>query len=138
MSRENIELVRLAYATLNDTYRSGRIDLAIVEEMWHDDCVLKPAGVLPESREMRGHDGVVQFTTAQMEAFEQMTAEPEDFIDAGDRVIVPFRFGGRGRHTGIAIGFSVVHVWTLRDGKAARLDMYATRAEALEAAGLRE
>jgi ketosteroid isomerase-like protein len=30
------------------------------------------------------------------------------------------------------------HVWTFRDGLIARMEMYADRSEALEAAGLRE
>ena len=137
MSRENVELVRRGYMRLNDAYREGRLDTNFVEEMWHRDCVLKPAGILPESREMRGHEGVAKFTAAQMEAFDQMTAEPDEFIEAADKVVVPFRFGGVARHSGIPIEFSVVHVWTVRDGKVARLDMYRTKAEALEAAGLR-
>lgn len=137
MSRENVELVRRNYARLKETYRVGELDPRDLEEMWHPDCVLKPAGVLPETREMRGRNGVAQIVMAPLEAFEQMKVEPAEFIDAGDRVVVPFRFGGRGRHTGIEVDFDVVHVWTVKDGKVARLDMYATKDEAFEAAGLR-
>jgi ketosteroid isomerase-like protein len=138
MPRENVELVRRTYASLEDIYRSGEIDLTAVEELWHRDCVLKPSGLLPESGEMHGHEGVTQFVTAQMEAITQMWAEPEDFIEVGDRVMVPFRFGGRARTTGIEVEFSLVHVWTVRSGKLARVDMYATKADAREAVGLRE
>lgn len=136
MSRENVDLVRRNYARLEKTYRIGEIDPRDLEQMWHPDCVVKPAGVLPETQEMRGRDGVVQIVMAPLQAFDQMRIEPQDFIDAGDKVVVPFRFGGRGRHTGIDVEFYVVHVWTVRDGKVARLDMYATEAEALAAAGV--
>jgi ketosteroid isomerase-like protein len=33
---------------------------------------------------------------------------------------------------------SFAQVWTVRDGRQARMDMYSDRAEALEAAGLTE
>lgn len=36
-----------------------------------------------------------------MEGFKQMWMKPDDLIDAGDRVVVPRRLGGRARHTGI-------------------------------------
>jgi ketosteroid isomerase-like protein len=52
--------------------------------------------------------------------------------------VVPLQFGGRARYTGIEVKFAVVHVVMLRDGKLARLDIFMNRAEALEAAELRE
>jgi ketosteroid isomerase-like protein len=72
------------------------------------------------------------------EAFEQFWVEPQEIIDAGDKVIVPVRFGGRARHTGLEVRFEVVHVCTARDGKWTRIDMYVSKADALEAVGLRE
>lgn len=87
---------------------------------------------------MHGHEGMLQFTTNQAEAFEALTIEPEEFIDAGDRVVVPVRLGGRARHTGLEIEFHFVHVLTLRRGKLARVDVYATKTEALEVVGITE
>jgi hypothetical protein len=64
--------------------------------------------------------------------------EPVEFIDRGEYLIVPYRFGGRARHTGLEVEFSFVHLITLHDGKVTRLEVHRTKAEALEAAGLRE
>ena len=64
--------------------------------------------------------------------------EASEFIDRGDYLIVPYRFGGRARHTGLEVEFSFVHLITLRDGKVTRCEVHKTKAEALEAAGLRE
>jgi uncharacterized protein len=138
MSRENVDLVRRGYAALNQNFQSGELDFSLIEKLWTQDCVLVPSGLLPESREMQGHAGIAQFATAQMEAFEQMWVEPLEFIEAGDRVVVPVRFGGKARHTGIEVEFSVVHVFTVRNGKLARLDMHADKPKAFEAAGLTE
>jgi ketosteroid isomerase-like protein len=141
MSRENVALVRRVYAALNSAYAKGDVDdlRPFVGENYTPDLVLKPSGLLPEGeQEMRGHEGLLRFVAIQMEAFTRMWIEPADFTEAGDKVVVPVRFGGRARHTGIEVEFSVVHVGTLRDGKIARIDMYPSKAEALEAAGLTE
>jgi ketosteroid isomerase-like protein len=138
MSRENVDFARRSYAALNDMLKRGQVDHSAIEQLWTEDCVLKPSGLLPESAEMYGHDGIARFIRNQMEAFDQLQVEPLEFIDAGERVVVPIRFGGKARYTGMDVTFAVVHVATLRGGKVARLDMFRDRAEALQAAGLSE
>jgi uncharacterized protein len=139
MSLENVAVAERAYEVLNDAYRTG--DYAATrpfERFCHPDVVLRTSGMFPESGEYQGFDGLRRFTQNQAEAFEQMSVEPIEFIDAGEHVVVPIRFGGTTRHTGISASFSVTHVWTVRDGRATRIDFYAERAEALEAVGLAE
>ena len=127
---------------LNKAYRTGDVAdfRAFIKEFWDPEIVLVPAGVLPESGTVQGWEGVLHFLTEQMQAFEEksMFLEPLEYIDAGDRVVVPYRFGGRARHTGIEVEFSFVHVFTQRRGKAVRVDVYTTKAEALEDLGLKE
>jgi uncharacterized protein len=137
MSRENVEFARQSYERWNDAYKTGEFR-PLIKEICDPEIVLRPAGILPESTEMYGHEGVLQFTTNQADAFEALSIEPEEFIDAGDRVVVPVRLGGRARHTGLDVEFRFVHVCTVRHGRLARLDVYATKLEALEAVGLRE
>jgi ketosteroid isomerase-like protein len=45
---------------------------------------------------------------------------------------------GQGRGSGAPVEMTFVKVWSLRDGKAVSLRDYATKAQALEAVGLRE
>jgi uncharacterized protein len=141
MSQEIVDAARRGYSILNAAYESGDVnDLRpLFEETWDPDIVLTTSGkLMPESGEWRGHEGVLRFTEAQMEAFTQMWVEPQEYIEAGDRLVVPVRFGGQARHTGIEVEFSVVHVFTIRNGNAIRLDMFVTKEEALEAVGLSE
>ena len=51
MSEEDIENARRSYAAINQAYRSGDPTeyLPILEELFHPDAVLEPAGILPES-----------------------------------------------------------------------------------------
>ena len=51
-------------------------------------------------------------------------------------VVVPARLVARGRDTGIEAEQQLAMVWTLQRGQGVRLETYATKAEALEAAGL--
>ena len=69
------------------------------------------------------------------EIMDEIRFEPQEFIDAGDRVVVPARLVARGRDTGIEAVQHLTMVWTLRDGRAIGCETYATKDEALEAAG---
>ena len=143
MSQRDIENARRGYAVLNEACRSGDVDRfrPILEELWDPDVVFAAAGVLPDSStSAHGWDGVLAFISGQMQAFEEgsMWIEPLEYIDAGDRLVVPYRFGGRARHTGIEVEFSFVHVFTRRRGKTVRVDVYETKEQALEDIGLSE
>jgi hypothetical protein len=65
--------------------------------------------------------------------------EVEELIDAGDQVLVLIRFGGRGKMSGAEVEVLVWNLWTFREGESVRWTYSGEdRAEALEAAGLRE
>jgi ketosteroid isomerase-like protein len=140
VSEDNVEIVRRGYDVLNSAYATGEVNdlLPFLENHYHPDLVLKTSGMFPETAEMHGHSGMLRFIRTQMDAFQEMWIEPQEFIDAGNRVVVPVRFGGEARHTGLEVEFSVVHVSTVHEGKVARIDMYRNKAEALEAAGVSE
>jgi ketosteroid isomerase-like protein len=155
MSGENVEIVRRLYEdgeaayyrrieALHEANESGDFSefKAATEEMIDPDFVLRAPedSPFPEAgtREWRGREGFLRFVAGQAEGFDAMSLEPEEFIDAGDRVVVPLQFGGEARFTGLEVKFAVVHVATIRDRKLARLDIYMSRAEALQAAGLQE
>jgi hypothetical protein len=137
MSRENVARARQAYAALNSAYKKGDV-ARMVDEFAHPDLVITTAGGFPERGEWRGPEGAREFIEGQMEAFEEMRIDVDELIDGGDRVLAHARFGGKARHTGIELDFSVYHVLTIEDGKTVRLEMYAERTPALEAAGLSE
>jgi ketosteroid isomerase-like protein len=65
--------------------------------------------------------------------------EPQEFLDAGDRVATRLRHHGRGKESGLEIDEELYHqVVTFHDGRMVRIEYFAEWAEALEAAGLRE
>ena len=56
-------------------------------------------------------------------------------MEKGDRVVVVFRFLGTGRESGVPIDQRLCHAWTIRDGKAVRMEVHSSRDEALRSAG---
>jgi ketosteroid isomerase-like protein len=68
--------------------------------------------------------------------FEDWRSEAERFIPAGDKVVVLTRYAGSGKGSGAEVYAEGAHVWTMRVGKAARLQIFSDRRRAVEAAGL--
>ena len=64
---------------------------------------------------------------------------PERFFDLDDqRVLVFVGVSATGRDSGVPVGRSAAHEFTIRDGQVVRFKVYLSRKEALEAAGLAE
>ena len=80
------------------------------------------------------------FLEGYIESFESFRMEPEEFMDAGDRVLVFLRVLGPGRGSGIDRKVRPAHLWTVRGGKGVRVEAFTERARgaALAAAGLSE
>jgi ketosteroid isomerase-like protein len=133
MSLENVELVRKGYQALND----GGVE-AILPFIDPDFEMEVPPEVSPEPQIVRGHEGVRLWFESAYEALDEIRIEPEEFIDAGRRVIVPVRMIGTGRGSGIKAEQQVTQVWTLRNGRAVRMSSYVDKESALEAAGVSE
>ena len=62
--------------------------------------------------------------------------EPEEFLDADQRVVAFVRQRTIGQGSGAALEREDAMVFEVRDGKIVRLDYYNDRAEALKAVGL--
>ena len=63
----------------------------------------------------------------------------EELIDAGKQVVSVSTMRGRGRASGAEVtSRRYSGVWTIREGRVTRVVWFPTRAEALEAAGVRE
>jgi ketosteroid isomerase-like protein len=64
--------------------------------------------------------------------------EIEESLDLGERVLVVTTHRSKGRASGAPISEQTTQVMTVRDSKIVRQDFFSTRAEALEAAGVRD
>ena len=131
MSQENVERVRTVYeGWARGDFRAGS-DLFAPDFEWKQ----RPDAVEPGS-----HRGA-SIGTALRQLFavwENYRIEAEEYIDAGDRIVVVGRARGTARGSGMELDQSIVLLWTARNGKLASIETVRDRAEALEAVGLRE
>ena len=132
MSRENVEIVRRAYEAWNAK------DFDAAAEVLSPDIEWRMPGNLPDPARWTSRGEVREGLRAFMESWDELRADVEDLLDAGDQVVALVRFRGRSVVTGLALeGVSTdAAVWTLRDGKVVAVEMYGGTEEALEAAGL--
>jgi ketosteroid isomerase-like protein len=134
MSEENVEIVRGAWEA--STRKDNEAALALYDPEVQID--LTAVTHIGRSGVYFGLEGVQEFYRDLLASFGELTSEVEEWIDAGDGVIAMVRSYGRGRRSGVPVDMLEAHLWTVRDGLLLRLQIFATRAEALEAAGLRE
>jgi ketosteroid isomerase-like protein len=130
MSRENVEIVRGAF----DAFQEG--DLGQTIDLMADDLVTYRAD--PDGATYHGKEGFLRATAEWTEDFSEWSVIPEEFIDAGDGVLVRVRQIARGAASGIPVEGEFWFVLKMRARKVAKVSFYIRRAEALEAAGLSE
>jgi ketosteroid isomerase-like protein len=126
VSSENVEIVR----RMLDDYMSGELDQAL--SAFSDD-------VEWESRigeRFHGREGVAEAVRRWTGAFADFAFEVQELIDAGDSVVMALRQVGRGKGSGASVEMTMSWLYTLRDSRIIRVNMFADREEALAAAGL--
>jgi uncharacterized protein len=131
MSQENVEVVRAAFeawnrgdwdATLKDAAPSFEFDFS---------------RSMGPGRGVYSLDQMRQYFRELTEAWEDLRIEPDEFIEAGEQLVMPNTIYVQGRG-GIKVQARGALVWTFRDGSATRLCFYQEWQEALEAVGLSE
>ena len=92
----------------------------------------------PQAGTHRGHEAVLAAISEVTAAFDAWIAEPEEFFETEDRIVVIARNRLRPKGTDAEFEYRNGQIWTFRDGKLQSLLQYPSPDEALEAAGLRE
>ena len=133
MSQENLEIVQGGYERF---LASGELvaDLSTADFVWD----MSNFHGWPEQQVYEGVDGAGAFLSEWVGAWDDWELVVEDLRDAGDKVVALMHQRGRSKESGVPIEMSFAMVWTIRDGKQARMEMYSDRDEALAAAGLAE
>jgi ketosteroid isomerase-like protein len=113
---------------------------ALEDAFRHDfdeTCEVCIPGAYPEGAQtFRGRQGLQRWVDVTREVWEEWRFETERFLDAGDRVAVLIRVVARGGSSGVSLDRETAHVWTVRDGRVTKCQVYLDRSEALAAAGL--
>jgi ketosteroid isomerase-like protein len=145
MSRENVELVRAIHPTdvdLVEFFSEDEKAVAAFMEWGPPDSFAEDFEVCFISEtpgveaEYRGLDGFVEGWRDWLEPWASYRLDVEQIIDAGDEVVALLHVRVITAHDGVAMEHSPGSVWTIRDGKIARVRLYLDRKEALKATGL--
>jgi uncharacterized protein len=131
MSRQNVELVRRGYEQFA-TRKAFVSELAAPDFAWD----MSHFHGWPEQQVYEGVAGAERFLEEWISAWDDWELKLEELLDAGDKVVGIHRQHGRSRSTGIRVDMFFAMVWTLRDGRQTRMEMYSKVEEALEAVGL--
>ncbi|TFI57983.1 nuclear transport factor 2 family protein [Sphingomonas parva] len=120
MSQENVDLVRGIY----DAFGSG--DVAGALSRMGDDIVWNEAENYPyaDGNPYRGPQAVLGVFGRIAGDWDGFTVMPNQFLDAGDTVVVLGRYRGTFKATGRAQNSQMIHVWRVENGKAASFQQY--------------
>jgi len=127
MSAENVEAVRAAY----EAFMRG--DLGAVADTFADDVEWETPESLPLGGLVRGREAVIGNFAQIPSYWSSFSVEPEEYIDAGDHVVVT----GVQRATGPGGSFEsrYLHLFRLSGGKVVRGEFIGDSAKARDALG---
>jgi ketosteroid isomerase-like protein len=143
MSRQNVELV----LNLSPTPDLDYMQIVRDDEMWaaraevfphlfSEDFQTVVKGMPGGETTYDGQDGIRPFWLDWLAPWSAFRWEHTETHDLGDRVLVVYRIFARLQDSTQEVNMIVAWVWTVRNGKIARVEIYPDTAEAFKAAGL--
>jgi ketosteroid isomerase-like protein len=134
MSKENVEVVLDQYAATNER------DFRRVMSYYDDDVELVAREPWLRTGVFKGREAVGGFFGDWLSTFDRDARF--DVTEARElengAVLVVADHHARGRASGVEVRGTVIWVYRLRGGKITRVEGFASRAQALEAAGVSE
>jgi ketosteroid isomerase-like protein len=128
MSEQNVEKVRSAL----EAFRRGDVDAAL--EHAHADLISTRTD--PDGAVFHGRDGLLALMADWVEGFEEWSYRAEEFIDAGDHVLVRLYQWGRGMGSGAPVDGDYWLTYAFEGGNVKRFTIYSDRSEAFASVGL--
>jgi ketosteroid isomerase-like protein len=130
-SLTNVEVVQQAYEEFRETGE-------ITEQFAHPDFVWDMSHYTgwPEQQMYYGVEGATRFITEWRDAWDDWVWEVRSIHAAGDKVVVIAYQSGRSKSTGVRVEMNFAQVFTVKDGRQTRMEMYSDLDEALAAAGV--
>ena len=132
MSQENVALIQGIY----DGFAAG--DVGAVLGAMSPDIVWNEAENFPyaDGNPYVGPQAIAEGVFARcIGEWDGFAANPEEFLDAGDTVVVLGRYGGSCKATGRAMNPQMAHIWRVADGKAVGFQQYVDTLQVARATG---
>ena len=130
MFEDDAERLRRAYQAFNED------GIEAFLERLAPEVQLRDRESSPDRAETRyGKEGIKELFASYMEAFDALRLEPQEFIDAGDQIVVSLHQRVRGKGSGAEVVGNIAHVWTMRGEAPFRLRIFRDTESALAALG---
>jgi ketosteroid isomerase-like protein len=130
MSQADLEALRAEYAAMSRKDWDGVLAVA------HRDFELTTPGGGLDVEPIRGVESARRAFEDFFSPYEDVSVEPEGFFEGDGQIVVFFLQRARPLGSNGYVETHAAHLWTMHDGKAAGLEIFPRREEALEAAGL--
>ena len=104
MSQENVEIVRRGW----EAYERGDLSTALADISPDVVTHLPP----PINEIYHGPEGTLQSLLDWAEGFDELVIAPQEYIDAGDQVVVRTRQRGHGADSGVPVEGEFWYVYT--------------------------
>ncbi|MFL6843552.1 MAG: nuclear transport factor 2 family protein [Allosphingosinicella sp.] len=132
MSEANVDLVRSIYSAFASGDIPGVVGAMAPEMEWNEAENFPYADGNP----YRGAEAILGGVFARLGGeWDGFAAVPEEYLDAGDTVVVLGRYRGTCKATGGKLDAQMAHVWRVRDGKAVHFQQYTDTLQAHRAMG---
>jgi len=128
VSKESVEIVSEIYKAL------ARRDLPAILRLIDSKIIVSQTELLPWGGEYVGLEGIQQFFTKLYGIIDSQLAV-EEFVDAGNKVIVIGSSRGHVKATGTSFNLRAVHVWTVTGNRAVRFEPNIDTPKMLELLG---
>ena len=123
--KENVEVVR----DMLEDYVRGDYEAAL-------PAFAQEVEVVTSLERFRGPAGVVEEAKRWEEMWSDYRFEVQGLVDADDKVVLLYRQVGKAKESGVEVEERAAWVYTLREGKITRVEMFQDRETALRAAGV--
>ena len=127
MSQENVAAAQEAYKAFSQG------DLAGALAGFDENAEWVTSDELPLGGTLHGREEIGKAWASIPDYFDEFRVEPDEFIDAGDVVIVHGMQHARAKETGVAFDCAYLQLLRMRDGKTIRGEFFADSAKALHA-----
>src|SRR5438105_1527072 len=123
MSQENVEIIRALWRA----FERGQVpaDAFADEVEWHT------ATDMPDAETCKGVQAIRQMLAVGWENTLDPGLAAEEFMDAGEQVVVRWRGWGTGRVSKVPIDWNEAHLYELREGKVVEVREYRSWTQAL-------
>ena len=125
MSEANVALVKSLYEAV------GRQDRAAIFAVVDPGILIRQTELLPWGGQYQGIEGLQAFFGKLFANVESQLAT-EQFLDAGNDVVMIGRTSGRTKANGMHFDITAIHVWAVREGKIVGFYPYIDTPEMLK------